>query len=201
MYSPYKVLGISEGADESEIQKVYNRLTQRLAPDSFSEGPAREQAQKCLNAITDAYNTLTAGPQTATSKTGSQSSRSNETTHPRLGQMCVATGIISMEQLEEAVQEQIRTGLPLGEVLEDKQFLSRVQLEGLLLGQGLIDVDGERNDPIAQRLIALNLATLDMVLIAQMQMKWQENCSLIDSFVRHGWLQQEVADAIFAPAE
>jgi len=101
-----------------------------------------------------------------------------------------------MQQLEEAVQEQLKNGLPLGEVLENKQFLSRAELEGLLLGQGLIDVDGERNDPLAQRLIALNLATLDMVLIAQMELKWQE-VTLTEVFVRHGWLSEEVAEALF----
>jgi hypothetical protein len=200
MYSPYQVLGISEGASEAEIESAYASLSKKLAPESFEAGDARDQASKCMNAIVDAYNSLTAGSPAAPKRSVNQSALSNETTHPRLGQMCVATGIISMEQLEEAVQEQIRSGLPLGEVLEDKQFLSRVQLDGLLLGQGLIDVDGERNDPVAQRLIALNLATLDMVLIAQMQMKWQENPSLLEAFVRHGWLAQEIADVLFPAA-
>jgi hypothetical protein len=198
MYTPYQVLGIPEGTEPAEIDKAYKSLSTRLAPESFQEGPARDQAAKCVTAIDEAYRSLTSGGSAESARSSHQSARSNETTHPRLGQMCVATGIISMEQLEEAVQEQIRTGLPLGEVLEDKQFLSRVQLEGLLLGQGLIDVDGERNDPIAQRLIALNLATLDMVLIAQMEMKWQENASLVDAFIRHGWLTREIADALFA---
>ena len=192
------MLGIPEGAPAAEIDKAYKSLSTRLAPESFQVGPAREQATKCLSAILDAYSSLTAGELSDSSKANGHRQLNNETTHPRLGQMCVATGIISMEQLEEAVQEQMRSGLPLGEVLEDKQFLSRVQLEGLLQGQGLIDVDGERNDPIAQRLIALNLATLDMVLIAQMELKWQENASLVEAFVRHGWLTREVADAIFA---
>lgn len=198
MYSPYQVLGIPEGAPAAEIDKAYKSLSDRLAPESFQSGPAKDQASKCMSAIVDAYSSLTAGASAGSARSSSQSSRNSETTHPRLGQMCVATGIISMEQLEEAVQEQIRSGLPLGEVLEDKQFLSRVQLEGLLQGQGLIDVDGERNDPVAQRLMALNLATLDMVLIAQMELKWQENASLVDAFVRHGWLTREIADALFA---
>lgn len=194
MYSPYQVLGVSEGASEADIEKSYRTLSQRLAPDSLQTEAGRTQAKKALKAIDEAYQNLTSKDR-ALAKPLSQS-LSNETTHPRLGQMCVATGIISMEQLEEAVQEQLRTGLPLGEVLEDKQFLSRAELEGLLMGQGLIDVDGEKNDPLAQRLIALNLATQDMVLIAQLELKWQE-VSLTDVFIRHGWLSQEVADAIF----
>jgi len=196
MYSPYQVLGIAEGASKTDIEKAHQSLTERLNPSNFEVGPSRDQATKCVNAINDAHSTLISGADPAPKP--KQSALSNETTHPRLGQMCVATGIISMEQLEEAVQEQIRSGMPLGEVLEDKQFLSRVQLEGLLLGQGLIDVDGEKNDPVAQRLMALNLATLDMVLIAQMEMKWQEGAKLTDALIRHGWLSQEIADALFA---
>jgi hypothetical protein len=195
LHSPYMVLDLPEGATESDIEKAYDSLSKRLAPDSFRTDAAKEQAAKCLKAITEAYRSLknTDGTQ---KRAEPVSTNSDEMTHPRLGQMCVATGIISMEQLEQAVQEQLKTGLPLGEVLENKQFLSRAELEGLLLGQGLIDVDGERKDPVAQRLIALNLATLDMVLIAQMEMKWQE-LKLTDVFIKHGWLSADVAEALF----
>lgn len=194
MHSPYVVLDLEDSATDSDIEKSYNTLSQRLSRGSFKSDAAREQAEKCLKAINEAYNTLKEGD--AVKGRGSSSDTGSESTHPRLGQLCVATGIISMQQLEEAVQEQLKSGLPLGEVLENKQFLSRAQLEGLLLGQGLIDVDGEKNDPVAQRLIALNLATLDMVLIAQMELKWQE-ITLKDVFIRHGWLSEEVAEALF----
>ncbi len=195
LHSPYMVLDLPEGAAESDIEKAYDSLSKRLAPDSFRTDAAQEQAGKCLKAITEAYTRLK-NPDETQKRVEQVSTNSDEMTHPRLGQMCVATGIISMEQLEEAVQEQLKTGLPLGEVLENKHFLSRAELEGLLLGQGLIDVDGERKDPVAQRLIALNLATLDMVLIAQMEMKWQE-LKLTDVFIKHGWLSAEVAEALF----
>lgn len=195
MYSPYLVLDLKEGASDSDIEKSYRSLCQRLSPSSFKTDAGKEQANKCLRAIGEAFDALK-NRHSDHNKIDSSGSSTDESTHPRLGQMCVATGIISMQQLEEAVQEQLKSGLPLGEVLENKQFLSRAELEGLLLGQGLIDVDGEKKDPVAQRLIALNLATLDMVLIAQMELKWQE-VTLKDVFIRHGWLSEEVAEALF----
>ncbi len=195
MYSPYLVLDLKEDADESDVENAYRSLSKRLSPGSFKTDAGKEQAEKCLKAINEAYTSIKNREQ-LDRKTDLTTAISEEATHPRLGQMCVATGIISMQQLEEAVQEQLKTGLPLGEVLENKQFLSRAELEGLLLGQGLIDVDGERKDPVAQRLVALNLATLDMVLIAQMELKWQE-ITLKEVFIRHGWLSDEIAAVLF----
>lgn len=195
MHSPYLVLDLKEGADDSDVESSFRSLSKRLAPGSFKTDAGKEQAEKCLKAINEAYNAIK--NRDHSDKAGDLNAAiSEEATHPRLGQMCVATGIISMQQLEEAVQEQFKSGLPLGEVLENKQFLSRAELEGLLLGQGLIDVDGERKDPVAQRLIALNLGTLDMVLIAQMELKWQE-ITLKEVFIRHGWLSEEIAAALF----
>lgn len=195
MHSPYLVLDLKEDADGSDVENSYRSLLKRLSPSSFKTDAGKEQAEKCIKAIKEAYEAIQNRDQTD-KQTDLNAAISEEATHPRLGQMCVATGIISMQQLEEAVQEQLKSGLPLGEVLENKQFLSRAELEGLLLGQGLIDVDGERKDPVAQRLIALNLATLDMVLIGQMELKWQE-ITLKDVFIRHGWLSEEVSDALF----
>jgi len=196
MQNPYQVLGLPEDASPTDIENTYNALRQRLAPDAFT-GKAQAQARKCIAAIDEAYNVMKDTDKLTQYKEKKPANLSYETTHPRLGQLCVASGIISMEQLDEAVHVQLESGMPLGEVLEDMQFLSRAELEGLLLGQDLIDVDGERNDPLAQRLIALNLATVDMVQIAQMEMKWQE-ISLTEVFVRHGWLDEQISKALFA---
>jgi len=101
-----------------------------------------------------------------------------------------------MEQLCEAVEAQMETGLPLGEILENKQFISRVELEGLLLGQGLIDVETDTRDLIAKRLMAMNLASADMIQVAQMELKWT-NGTIVDVFVRHGWLDEKLAEILF----
>ncbi len=199
MYNPYLVLGLPENASDLDIEKAYSSLSWRLSPDSFPPGIAREQASRCLKVIEAAHAVLKDNKELLASYLGefNKTPEEIESMHPRLGQMCVASGMISMQQLQEAVQEQLRTGLPLGEILENKQFLSHQQLEGLLMGQDLIDVDGEANDPLAQRLIALNLATIDMILIAKMELKWNDQVSLDDICVRYGWIAKEVADALF----
>jgi len=55
MYSPYLVLDLQEGASDSDVEKSYASLTERLAPGSFKTDAAEEQAVRCLKAATDAY--------------------------------------------------------------------------------------------------------------------------------------------------
>lgn len=197
MHSPYRVLGIPEDAPEPDVECAYQSLAQSLKLSNFPfNEKARTQAECCLKAVEEAFATIT-----DTTKLSEYKNRkidddtSKGTTHPRLGQLCVASGIISVEQLEEAVKVQFDTGMPLGEILEDKQFLSHAELEGLLLGQDLIDIDSNWSDPEAQRLIGLRLASEDMVLVAQMEKKVRD-VPIHSIFVDRGWLEPEVASAL-----
>jgi serine/threonine-protein kinase len=59
----------------------------------------------------------------------------------RLGQLAVQRGLLSIEQLREAIQEYrarraAGSRLPLGEVLVELEYLTRRQLDGLLKSQG-----------------------------------------------------------------
>ncbi len=197
MQVPYSILGLDDGASKADIERAYQSLSERLSAGSFPQR-AEAQVKKCLAAIQNAYKSLSE-KKTITHESGSSAPDENvqpQKTHPRLGQICVASGMISMEQLCEAVEAQMETGLPLGEILENKQFISRVELEGLLLGQGLIDVETDTRDLIAKRLMAMNLASADMIQVAQMELKWT-NGTIVDVFVRHGWLDEKLAEILF----
>lgn len=197
MQSPYRVLGIPEDAPELDVERAYQSLVQRLELSNFQfNEKARTQAERCLKAAEEAFATISdASKLDHFRKLRSEEESTKGITHPRLGQLCVASGIISVEQLEEAVKEQFDTGMPLGEILEDKQFLSHAELEGLLLGQDLIDIDSNYDDPEAQRLIGLRLASEDMVLVAQMEKKVRD-IPIHSIFVDRGWLEPEVALAL-----
>ena len=54
---------------------------------------------------------------------------------PRLGDIFVERGLISGEQLEEALQQQRETGGKLGEILVDLGFVTRVALAGVISEQ------------------------------------------------------------------
>ncbi len=191
--SPYAILGLEEGTAVSDAEAVFRRISSSLneLKDDNENGAlaikALEKLADALAQIKDTGGKVSAG-------SGEIKSDFNYT-HPRLGQICVASGLISMEQLSEAVEEQITTGLPLGEVLQDKQFLSPIQLEGLLLGQEMIDIPSQCTDADGRRLVALDIVSEDMVLIAQMEQK-SLNQPIVALLERHGWVNERLTHAL-----
>lgn len=197
--SPYDILGISPEATSTEVEAAYKKLADSLSPSNFAAEPrAQAQAQRALDKLSEAYNKIRDPDFRARfSKENNDdtSGTSSRDCRPRLGQICVASGLITMEQLKEAVEEQVNTGMPLGEVLQDKQFISPIQLEGLLLGQEMIDVSSKCEDPDGQRLIDLDLISNDMVLIAQMEQK-SLGQPLVNLLVRRGWIDEKILKAL-----
>jgi len=180
------------------VDAAYARLKEALQEDKFKPGTARSQAEKALAAVAQAYNTLSKTElrelyekQRAEYLKGEKKGDSR----PRLGQLCVASGMISMEQLREAVDHQVKMGMQLGEVLQEKQFISQAELDGLLLGQEMIDAPSAVTDPLGLRLSSIGLVSEDMVLIVQMEQRSQGRSS-DELFVRHGWVDADVLKAI-----
>jgi DnaJ domain len=202
LISLYAVLGLDEAAPTNQIEAAYKRLLDALSPDKFKPGAARTQSEKAQLAIDKAHATLIQPElrllyeqQRAEYLKGEKQGDSR----PRLGQLCVASGMISMDQLKDAVDTQVKTGMPLGEVLQEKQFISQAELDGLLLGQEMIDAPSAVTDPLGIRLVSLGLVSDDMVLIVQMENRSQGK-TMEELFVRHGWVDAEVLKALMNPA-
>jgi hypothetical protein len=199
VFSLYSTLGLEENASQSAVQESHARLIARLKLDDFEYGTrAYDQAKRCISAIERAYKTLS----DAQLKLKYQEQRAHAANpqykgdvRPRIGQLCVASGMISMEQLQEAVEMQDSIGLPIGEVLQQKHFISQAELDGLLLGQEIIDVPAECTDPIGKRLVSLGLASEDMILVATMEQRTTGH-SLQEIVVSHGWVDQKIVDVI-----
>jgi|GEM_PF-431448 hypothetical protein len=192
--SPYAILGLDENAALADAEAAFSRMSaslDELKDDDKNGVLARKALAKMSDAIAQIKDV---GYKSDPTSSGEVSSPENYT-HPRLGQICVASGLISMEQLSEAVEEQIVSGMPLGEVLQDKQFLSPIQLEGLLLGQEMIDIPSQCIDPDGRRLIALDIVSEDMVLIAQMEQK-SLNQPLVSLLERRGWVNERLTHAL-----
>ena len=189
------IFGLPPNSSKEAINAVYKQLMANLAEKNFPPGTqASGQAAQCRWAIEQAYSNLskTDGGQdeeeTAPVDPEAQS-------RPRLGQMCIAAGMITMEQLQQAVEAQIKEGLPLGEVLQSLHFISQAELDGLLLGQQMIDVPSACVDPVGLRLISLGLVSEDMVFVTQMEQKALGD-SIGELLVRHGWVDRQVLAAL-----
>ena len=204
MYSLYTVLGLDEDASEDRIEATYKRLRDRLNPSHFASGSlGRVQAEQCLLSIENAYRTLSNPTARAKYiedwKRDFKESEEGEV-QPKLGQLCVAAGIITLEELEKAVESQTSLDLPLGQILQEKQLISQAELDGLLLGQQLITLPADLPHKMGQRLMALGLVTEDMVRIALIEQRTFDR-KLEDLLVAHGWLDAEVLKLLNEPAE
>lgn len=193
MTDPYLVLGITSGADSAKIDEAFARLKAHLEGDFKGNMRAKEQATRALATAMTAYAGLKSGQVTqsvAREKIGARL---------RIGQLCLASGMISMDQLKEAMDEQAETGQALGEILMERQIISQEELDGLLLGQDLIDGVQEITDPFALRLIALGLVSEEAMIIALLENRFSTE-SITATLKRRGWLEQEIIDLLIRQA-
>jgi hypothetical protein len=204
LYSLFTILGLEENAPEDKLEAAYRHLRQHLNPANFDSGSqGRLQAEQCLLSIENAYRTL-ANP-TARQKYDQEwkswlKAGANGEVHPKLGQLCVAAGIITLEELESAVEKQTSLDLPLGQILQETQLISQAELDGLLLGQQLISLPSDTPHKIGQRLMALGLVTEDMVRIALIEQRTFDR-KLEDLLTAHGWLDAQVLRILCEPVQ
>jgi len=204
LYSLYTILGLEDNAPETAVEEAYRSLRQRLDSRKFEQGSlADRQARQCLLSIENAFRTLT--NQTARAKYLEEWQRSREQEfsgelQPKLGQLCVAAGMITLEDLEQAIETQAKLDLPIGQILQEQQLITQAELDGLLLGQQLISLPGDLPHKTGQRLIALGLVTEDMVRIALIEQR-TFNRKLEDLLTAHGWLDPAILKILLEPAD
>ena len=68
----YQVLGLARGASEEEVKAAYRALAQKYNPENYEAGPLREDAERKMNQINEAFDTVMSELRTGTSGTGAQ---------------------------------------------------------------------------------------------------------------------------------
>jgi len=193
MNDPYLILGLPTGSPPAKVKDTFKELEQALAPSCFPEGTKQaEQAAAALKACKHARDAITSG---STEKFDT-SFGEGLSARLRLGQLCLASHMISLEQLQEAVAEQAKSGKQLGEILQDMNFISHHELEGLLIGQELIVGDEEVKDPQALRLLGLGLISEELAVLGLLETRLTGE-SFVEVLNRRDWLSMDVSGAIF----
>ena len=85
---------------------------------------------------------------------------------PRLGDTLVASGVITEEQLQKALNDQKRTGMKLGEVLIQSKLITESKLIETLATQlklQIYSLSRYRPMPEALRMISQNVKRLNVV--------------------------------------
>jgi hypothetical protein len=197
----FLILGIDESASPDQIDEAFKYLSSNLHPTIFPSGsPAEAQAQVCRQRIVSAYQTLrdTGARERAREQALADLAKgfNPDDFKPFLGHICVAAGIITLDDLLEAIDKQGDIDLPLGQILQEKQLLSQTELDGLLMGQRLFGAPNRPPDPLTLRLIALGLVTKDMVKIVLIDQRTAYGTTLPQLLVKRGWIDERVVKVI-----
>lgn len=59
--NPYEVLGLENGASVDEVKKAYKSLARKYHSEEYSDGPLSSNAQKKMEEINEAYDTIISG--------------------------------------------------------------------------------------------------------------------------------------------
>ncbi len=60
MSDPYKVLGVSHNATDSEIKDAYRKLAKKYHPDQYADSPLADLADEKMKEINEAYDEIVA---------------------------------------------------------------------------------------------------------------------------------------------
>lgn len=58
MNDPYKTLGVSRDATDSEIKKAYRELARKYHPDNYTNSPLADLCEEKMKEINEAYDTI-----------------------------------------------------------------------------------------------------------------------------------------------
>src|SRR5437870_4871756 len=99
---PFLVLGIDVSASDLEIDEAFRYLSKHLNPTNFPSGSIPErQAQQCMSRIVPAYQRLRDPGAREKAQTEALADRARpfnpDDLKPFLGHLCVAAGIISID--------------------------------------------------------------------------------------------------------
>jgi hypothetical protein len=189
MSNYFHCLGLNETADQEAVDRSALRLMAALSR-AFESARAGEAASLAKDGVRRAHEELSAN----LTKYKNAPTRLTPA-RMRLGQICLASGMVTLDQLRGAIKEQTSSQRQLGEILLDRQYISQEELDGLLIGQDLIAPDEEITEPLALQLIALNLVAEELIIVALLEQKFGAE-SLGEQLIRRGWVEKEIIDAL-----
>jgi hypothetical protein len=197
----FLILGLDVDASQEQIEEAFKYLSKNLNPTAFPAGSfAERQAQACLSRVVPAYQALVHPQMRQRCYDEAVAERANgfdpNEYKPFLGHICVAGGIITLDDLNEAIEKQADIDLPLGQILQEKQLLSQTELDGLLMGQRLFGAPNRPPDVLTQRMVAMGVISKDMVKIALIDQRTAYGATIPDLLVKRGWLAERIRQVL-----
>ncbi len=207
----YLLLGVEEGASLAEIKRAYARLMGSLDSELRATKERRPEIEAAVERLSEAYEGLKdpSVRQTYESWSNENSWTDSEPSkpptapedycRPKLGQLLVASGLLTLEELDAALEIQRNTHhthIPIGELLVGAGYLTPEQLDYYLQVQHLTRLPSDHPERWGQRLIELGLVGEDQLKVALIEQK-TTGCTLRQALINRGWLTTELLDRIF----
>ena len=95
--NPYEVLGLNDNASLDEVKNAYKTLARKYQSEDYSNGPLSENAQKKMDEINEAYDTIISS--SGSSSKSSQNSYYTDNSHSAYPDV---RSLINRNKLEEA---------------------------------------------------------------------------------------------------
>lgn len=205
----YLLLGLEDGATMAEIKRAYARLIASL--DSTRQGDGEsEPLARARRKLCESFQTLKdpevrqAFPDRANAgQTGfepdSPGAPAASFCRPKLGQLLVAAGLITLAELDAALEIQHNTGsahVPLGELLVACGYIDRKTLDYYLAIQKVMKLPSDHPQRWGQRLIELGMVDEDQLKVALIEQK-STGCTLRQAIINRGFLTAAELDRIF----
>lgn len=197
----YLLLALPEDATWGQVNQAYNSLMEKFSSEDESGSALSNPLETAAKRLESAWQqALRTGTRKMLSGQQSEDATSSESfCRPKLGQLLVASGLLTLDELDSLLEIQRNAGasrVPLGELLVNTEFLTVQQLDYYLRMQSMLALPADNPSRWGQRLVALGLIDEDKLKVALIEQR-TTGCTLRQALINRGWLSEELLDRIF----
>jgi hypothetical protein len=197
----YLMLGLDERASEQEVKNAYARMMQRLIQDDSENEVSRQQIASVREHLSQTWEHIKSPDvrQAVFCKTSSPGGAHEDFCRPKLGQLLIALGLLTITELDSLLEIQHNTKtshVQIGHLMLAAGYLTEQQLDFCLRLQNTLKLPTDHPQRWGQRLIELGLVDDDQLKVALLEQQ-MTGCTLRQAFINRGWLSDAILDRIF----
>lgn len=186
------LLGIADGATITDIKKSYARLLERLSKRDSARPELIDELQPARQRLSESFEHWK-----KVGALDPSSYAAIMTHTPKLGQVLVASDRLTLKELITVLHlQEHSSGVRFGELLVAKGYISANELDHFLQLQRIIELPLDHPERWGQRLVALGLLSDDQLKVALIDHR-RMGKTLRSAIIDRGWLTASILDRIF----
>jgi hypothetical protein len=200
----FLLLGLPEGSPASEVKEAYTALMNRLCESEAGlfdlELEMVREARQRLTRSWDYHSSQQGEPKQGNyDQESAPAEQSNDYCRPKLGQLLVSAGLLTLDELDAILEIQHNTKnelIHVGCLLVAAGYITEQQKDYYLRLQAVLKLPSDHPHRWGQRLLELGMVDDDQLKVALIEQK-TTCCSLREALINRGWLTAEMLDRIF----